>query len=54
MTFDLTRLHREGHWGGANDGVVHGALRVDTVLLVDGGRKKTAGTIYFAGPTVIY
>ena len=52
--FDLADLRHAGHWGGANDGVVHGALRIDTLLLVDGGGKKTAGTIYFAGPSLVY
>ena len=54
VTFDLADLRHAGHWGGADDGVVHGALRLDTLLLVDGSRKKTAGTVWFAGPTLIY
>jgi polysaccharide biosynthesis protein PslG len=53
VTFDLADLKNAGHWGGANDGVSRGALRLDTLLLVDGSRKKTAGTIYFAGPTLL-
>lgn len=53
VTFDLADLKHAGHWGGANDGVAQGALRLDTLLLVDGSRKKTAGTLYFAGPTLL-
>ena len=53
-TFDLADLRHAGHWGGANDGVIHGALRIDTLLLVDGSGKKTSGTIYFAGPALVY
>lgn len=54
VEFDLADLKAAGHWGGANDGVARGALRLDTLLLVDGTRKKTAGTIYFAGPRLVY
>ena len=53
VEFDLADLTKAGHWGGANDGVVHGALRLDTLLLVDGTREPTEGTLYFAGPTLI-
>ena len=53
VTFDLADLSKASHWAGANDGVVHGDLRLDTLLLVDGTRKKTGGTIYFAGATLI-
>lgn len=42
------------HWGGADDGVIHGDLAWDTPLLLDGTRHKTSGTIYFAGLTLIY
>ncbi|MCX6910405.1 MAG: cellulase family glycosylhydrolase [Verrucomicrobia bacterium] len=53
VTFDLSDLRRAGHWGGANDGVVHGALHWDCPLLLDGRREKTAGTVWFAGLTLI-
>lgn len=49
ITFDLANLKHAGHWGGANDGTVHGALRLDSPLLLDGSRHKTEGTIYFTG-----
>lgn len=50
VEFDLTKLEHVGRWGGADDGRVHGGLRLDTVLLVDSTRNNTAGTIYFAAP----
>lgn len=53
VSFDLSSLEHAGRWGGANDGIVHGRLRLDTVLLIDSTREQTAGTIYFAGPTFI-
>ena len=53
VTFDLSHLRRANHWGGANDGIVHGALRWDCPLLLDGRREKTTGAIWFAGLTVI-
>ena len=54
VTFDLTDFQHAGHWGGANDGVAHGDLRLDCPLLLDGSRSETKGTIYFAGMTWIY
>ena len=53
VTFDLGDLRRAGHWGGANDGVMHGALTWDCPLLLDGHRQKTSGTVWFAGLTLI-
>jgi hypothetical protein len=53
VTFDLANLEQAGRWGGADDGRVHGGLRLDTVLLVDSTRTKTTGTIYFAAPTLL-
>ncbi len=44
-----------GHWGGANDGVVHYPIRWDTVFLLDSARQqRTQGTIHVAGPTLVY
>ena len=55
VTFDLSNLSRTYHWGGANDGQVHGELTLDTLLLVEKeDHKKTSGTLYFAGPTLVY
>ncbi len=42
-----------GYWGGANDGRVHHPIRWDTLFLLDGAHKKTQGTIYLAGPTLL-
>ncbi|MBI5688016.1 MAG: cellulase family glycosylhydrolase [Verrucomicrobia bacterium] len=52
VTLDMG-LRRASHWGGANDGVVHGELRWDCPLLLDGLRRKAAGTVWFAGLTVM-
>lgn len=49
VTLDLSGLRHAGHWGGANDGIIHGALRWDCPLLLDGHRRKAAGTVWFAG-----
>ncbi len=49
VTIDLGGLRHAGHWGGANDGVPHGALRLDCPLLVDGLRRETAGCIHISG-----
>ncbi len=53
VTLDLSGLRHAGHWGGANDGVIHGTLRWDCPLLLDGHRRKAAGTVWFAGLTLI-
>jgi len=43
-----------GHWGGANDGVVHYPLRCSALVLIDSaGQKKTEGAIYVSAPTLI-
>ena len=54
VEFDLANLQQAGHWGGADDGVARGKLKLDTLLLVDGTRNKTAGTLYFAGPALVF
>jgi polysaccharide biosynthesis protein PslG len=54
VEFDLKDMSHAGHWGGANDGIVHGPLKLDTLLLVDGSQKKTAGTIHFGGAMLVY
>jgi len=46
---------RAGHWGGANDGVVHYPIRWDTLLLIDKDRDRAgAGEIHVASPTLLY
>ena len=53
VRFDLRDPGSAGHWGGANDGVVHGELTLDTALLVDSTGPKKAGTIWFSGLAVV-
>ncbi len=44
-----------GHWGGADDGVVHYPIRWDSILLLDSARRAhTSGAIFLAQPTLIY
>ncbi len=46
---------KAAHWAGANDGVVHYPIRIESLLLVDSAaRAKTAGEVFIAGPTLIY
>jgi hypothetical protein len=54
VTFDLNGLPNAAHWGGANDGAPQGSLILDTALLLDSGKRKTAGRIYFTGVTAVY
>ncbi len=46
---------RLGHWGGANDGVVHEPIRWDTLLLLDKPARNEIceGEVYVAFPTLI-
>ncbi len=53
VTLDMGDPRHANHWGGANDGVVHGALQWDCPLLFDGIHKKLSGTLWFAGLTII-
>ena len=53
VTFQLGAMKHASHWGGANDGQIHGALRWDSPLLLDSTRINTTGTIYFAGLTLL-
>lgn len=54
VTFDLSDFKHAGYWGGANNGIPQGELQLDCPLLLDPTRRKMAGKIYFALPTVIY
>jgi len=54
VTFDLTKLNRTYHWGGANDGQVHGELALDAFIVEKDDHKKASGTICFAGPALVY
>ena len=43
-----------GHWGGADDGVIHYPIKWDTLLLIDKDRnQKSQGEIYIACPTLV-
>ena len=44
-----------GHWGGANDGVMHFPIHWDTLFLIDNvSRQKCEGTLHLASPALIY
>ncbi len=43
-----------GHWGGANDGVIHYPIRWDSIFLIDSTSNPHQGTVYFTGMTLIY
>ena len=44
-----------GHWGGAEDGVIHEPLVWDSIFLLDNPtRKQNKGTIYVGAPVVFY
>ncbi|MGA2248522.1 MAG: hypothetical protein ABSH48_26450, partial [Verrucomicrobiota bacterium] len=44
-----------GHWGGANDGVMHFPIHWDTLFLIDNvSRQKSLGTLHLASPALIY
>jgi hypothetical protein len=54
VSFPLTGKSA-GHWGGADDGVVHYPIHVDTLFLLDTiSRQATAGEIYLSAPVVVY
>ncbi|MCS6859297.1 MAG: cellulase family glycosylhydrolase [Abditibacteriales bacterium] len=42
-----------GHWGGANDGVIHYPIRWDSIFLIDSTSHPHQGTVYFTGVTLI-
>ena len=43
------------HWGGANDGVIHGKIKVETLFLLDAAQQNgTQGEIYVCAPSWIY
>ena len=53
VEFDFTAP--DGHWGGANDGVMHYPIQWDTLFLIDNvSRQKSQGTLYLAAPGLIY
>ena len=54
VLFPVGELQHASHWGGANDGKIHGTLRWDCPLLVDSQHRNTTGAIFFAGLTLCY
>ncbi|HLJ53718.1 MAG TPA: hypothetical protein VKT77_01700, partial [Chthonomonadaceae bacterium] len=53
VSFSL-RGDNSGHWGGADDGVIHYPIHMDTLLLVDSpGRRGGKGTVYAGGFTLL-
>ena len=43
------------HWMGANDGVVHHPIQLDTLFLLDNTSKTAvAGDVFFGSPTLIF
>ncbi len=43
-----------GHWGGADDGVIHYPIHWDSLLLIDSAKQqKTEGTVYLAAPVLV-
>jgi hypothetical protein len=55
LTFSL-QPNDASHWGGANDGHLHGSVSLNTLLLVDSlaTARHHAGTISWKEPTIIY
>ena len=53
VTFGL-RGENSGHWSGADDGVIHYPIHLDTLLLVNSpGGRGGKGTIYATGFTLM-
>jgi hypothetical protein len=55
VTFPLNGTN-SSHWGGTNDGMVHGPIKLDTLFLLDNANqdRTTAGMVYIAAPTLLY
>jgi hypothetical protein len=54
LIFPLDGSH-SGHWGGANDGVVHYPIKLDTLFLLDNGSKeKVQGEVYLQGAAWVW
>ncbi len=53
VSFPLSAANA-GHWGGSNDGMVHGPIHWDTLLLVDSpGGRGGRGTVHITGLTLV-
>jgi hypothetical protein len=54
VSFDF-KSSKGRHWGGANDGVIHHPMKLETLLLIDSAdRTKTAGFVTIEAPTLVY
>lgn len=55
VTIPLDGSGSGGHWGGANDGVPHGALTWDALILVDSANRELAhgGQLLLAAPVYV-
>ena len=53
ITFPVGTLKHASHWGGKNDGQIHGALHFDCPLLLDSNHRSISSAIYFAGLTLL-
>ena len=53
LTFDFNAP--TGHWGGANDGLMHYPIHWDALFLLDNvSRQNSEGTLCLAAPALIY
>ncbi|RYG71101.1 hypothetical protein EON80_05790 [bacterium] len=53
VTFPLDSTN--AHWNGANDGEIHGAIKSESLLLLDSAsQKESAGEIHFSSPSWVY
>jgi hypothetical protein len=54
ITFPLDGS-QAGHWSGANDGIVHYPIRLETLFLLDNtSRAAVSGEVRFASPTLVF
>ncbi|MBM4044280.1 MAG: hypothetical protein FJ279_04135 [Planctomycetes bacterium] len=54
IEFKISDPKGAGHWCGPNDGVIRWPVRLDCPLLVDSPKRKTSGTVHFAGTAWVY
>lgn len=53
VSFDFSKT--DARWGGANDGVIHYPICIDTILLLDSAsRAQGAGSILICDPEIVY
>jgi len=55
VSFPMNAAGSHDHWGGANDGQIHYPIAWNTVFLIDNHKRQaTEGTVYIAGPVLVY